>query len=111
MLGKGVSVLLQQLAGWTMCPVAALRVYLVLRPPGRGPLLVHEDGTDLSQFQFQQVFRKGIEQAGLDPKEFSSQSFRIGAAMEAARWGLGPDVVKHVGYWESDRYRLYICLH
>lgn len=110
-LGKGVSLVLQELRGSPMCPLQVLRAYLELRPGGQGPLLMHCEGWFLSIFQFVQVFRKCLERMGKEAKEFSSHSFRIGAATKAARWGLPPDTVRRIGRWESDRYKLYVRPH
>lgn len=109
--GRGVSVVLHCLQGSSMCPVDALLVYLRVRPGAPGPLLVHLDGTFLSRFQFVRVFRKGLEKLGYRAGDFSSHSFRIGAATEASRWGLSSEVVKRIGRWESDRYKLYVRPH
>lgn len=55
--------------------------------------------------------RKCIATAGLEAKEYGSHSFRIGAATEAAIWGLSPEIVKRIGHWDSGHYRLYVCPH
>lgn len=109
--GKGVRVLLHRLDGSSMCPVRVLREYLAVRPDGPGPLLVHAGGLFLSVFQFVQVFRRSLSKMGFEPKEYSSHSFRIGAATEAARWGLSPEAVKRIGRWESERYKIYVRPH
>lgn len=109
--GRGVAVSLRELPGSSMCPVQVFRDFLALRPSGPVPLLVHADGTFLSTYQFVQVFRRCLARLDLEVKEFCSHSFRIGAATEAARWGLGPELVKRIGRWESDRYKLYIRPH
>lgn len=104
--GRGTVVVLHALRESSMCPVSCYGAYVEWRREGPGPLLRHLDGTYLSQYQFVQVFRKGLAVLGVDATQFSSHSFRIGAATEAARWGLGPEVVRKIGRWESDRYRL-----
>lgn len=109
--GKGVKFALHQLMGSPMCPVAAVHGFLGIRPPGGGPFLIHRDGTFLSVYQFVQVFRKVLAQLGHGALDFSSDSFRIGAVTEAARWGLSPDAVKRIGRWESARYRVYVRPH
>lgn len=74
------------------------------------PLLVHADGSFLSRFQFISIFRKGISELGLDESLYAGHSFRIGAATEAARLGLGEDVIKRIGRWESKRFKFYVRL-
>lgn len=109
--GRGARVSLGKLPGSPVCPVRSFLDYCSMRPSGPSPFLVHLDGSFLSKFQFVQVFRMGLRHLGLSAQEFSSHSFRIGAATEAARWGLGPEVVRRIGRWESDRYRLYVRPH
>lgn len=109
--GRGVCVTLYALRGSLMCPVEALRQYRECRGVALGPLLIHADGSYLSQFQFVQIFRRCLTALGRDAGSFSSHSFRIGAATEAARWGLSKDRVKKIGRWESDRYKLYVRPH
>lgn len=84
-LGRGVSLVLQELRGSPMCPLLVMANYLARRPQIPGPLLVHSDGFFLSVFQFVQVFRRCLVRMGREAKDFSSHSFRIGAATEAAR--------------------------
>lgn len=110
--GQGcVGVIKQDGRGAPMCPVSVVWEYLAVRPQGQGPLLVHSDGSFLSTFQFVQVFRKSVTLTGQGAKDFSSHSFRIGAATEAARRGLSPDAVRCIGRWESDHYRIYVRPH
>ncbi|XP_075688660.1 uncharacterized protein LOC142657510 [Rhinoderma darwinii] len=109
--GRGFVVRLYELPGSRVCPVRCFREFIAVRPEGPASLLVHADGLSLSKFQFSQVFKKFILLSGRGGAGFSSHSFRIGAATEAARWGLSPVMVKKIGRWESDRYRLYVRPH
>lgn len=109
--GRGLSVSLHRLLGSSMCPVTAVRELLASRPNVDGPLLMHANKSFLSIYQFVQIFRRILAHLGLMATEFSSHSFRIGAATEAARWGLSPEAVKRIGRWESDRYRIYVRPH
>ncbi|XP_069840994.1 integrase/recombinase xerD homolog [Dendropsophus ebraccatus] len=109
--GAGRKVVLGQLSGSGVCPVRCLESYLRVRLDGALPLLCHADGSYLSRYQFTAIFRRGLSFLGLDPSRFAPHSFRIGAATEAASWGLGAEVVKKIGRWDSDRYRGYIRPH
>lgn len=79
---------------------------MAIRPQGPIAILVHEDGGALSKFQFVAVFLKCLEDLGFSPSDYSSHSFRIGAATEAVRWSLPPEAVKRIGRWESARYKI-----
>lgn len=91
-----------------MCPVLCFSAFVAIRPGGYIPLLVHEDGSFLSRYQFVSVFRRCLWKMGLLDKEFSLHSFRIGTATEVTRWGLTPEVVMRIGRWESKRFQLYV---
>ncbi|XP_075129576.1 uncharacterized protein LOC142203043 [Leptodactylus fuscus] len=106
--GKGAKVILFGIPECIMCPVRCLRDYLPSVRMSGIPLLRHATGDNLSRFQFVAVFRKCVVASGREPKEFGSHSFRIGAATEAARHGLGEDVVRKIGRWESIRFRSYL---
>ncbi|OCT78044.1 hypothetical protein XELAEV_18029140mg, partial [Xenopus laevis] len=54
------------------------------------------------------VFRKAMTALGLAAKEYGSHYFRIGAATEAARWGLGEEMIRKIGRWESNRFKSYV---
>lgn len=82
--GKGVSLELFRGRLTGLSPVVALSQLVAVRSNIEGPLLMHEDGSYLSQFQFIAVFRKCLEAAGLDPRQYGSHSFRICAATEAS---------------------------
>lgn len=96
--------MLYAVPGSPMCPVVCLREFRNFR--GRrgsidDPLLIHASGSFLSCFQFVAIFRKGVRDLGSRGDTFLGHSFRIGAAMEAARLGLGDDLIKRIGRWES----------
>ncbi|XP_073518808.1 uncharacterized protein [Phyllobates terribilis] len=106
---KGCKVVLFAVAGSDMCPVHCLSEFGLGVGGFKSPLLVHEDGSFLSRFQLIAVLKKCLKAGGISPKDFSGHSFRIGAAPEAARRGLGDELVKKIGRWESIRFRSYIC--
>lgn len=107
-LGRGRIVWVYPVLGSQLCPVGAVREFLSFCPVGQGHFLLHLGGEVLSRFQFGAVFAKCIRGLGLTEKDFSSHSFRIGAATEAARNGLGEETVKRIGSWESKRFQSYV---
>lgn len=109
--GRGMTVVLHELRGSPMCPVATFLDYGKLWGTRSGPLLLHEDATFLSPFEFMQVFRNCLVCLGRDGTVYSSHSFRIGVATEAAQWGLALELVKKIGQWEFSQYKLYVRLH
>ncbi|OCT75951.1 hypothetical protein XELAEV_18031137mg [Xenopus laevis] len=104
--GKGLRVQLMEVGGCSTCPIRCFQEYVSRRPQKMGSFLIHDDGSCLLRFQFIAVFRKAMAVLGLEVKEYGSHSFRIGAATEAARWGLGEDTIRRIGRWESNRFKL-----
>lgn len=107
-LGRGRKVVLFRLQDSEVCPVRCLEEFFAVRQRDGVGLLIHRDGRSLSRYQFLAVFRKCLRSMGLSEREFCTHSFRIGAATEAARWGLGDEVIKRIGRWESSRFRSYV---
>jgi hypothetical protein len=108
---KGTSATLQVAKsgnGSTMCPVSAMQTYLSARPVREGPLFTHFSGSLLTRFQFHSILKKGITMIGLDSKEYSPHSFRIGAAKAAAIGGISIEAIKRMGRWRSSAVMLYI---
>ncbi|XP_073428239.1 uncharacterized protein [Dendrobates tinctorius] len=106
--GKGCRVVLFEVSGSPLFPVSCMRIFGTGGRSFTDPLLVHGDGSFLSRFQFVTIFRRCLERGGLPAREYSGHSFRIGAATEAARRGLGEDMVRRIGRWESVRFRSYV---
>ncbi|XP_040290783.1 uncharacterized protein LOC121003196 isoform X1 [Bufo bufo] len=108
--GRGHLVSLFEVPGCLLCPVRCLRDFQGRAGVAAGPILRHEDGSFLSRFQFIAVFKKCLRNLGMDSGKFTGHSFRIGAATEAARLGVRDEVIKRIGRWESERFRLYVRL-
>ncbi|XP_071984316.1 uncharacterized protein [Engystomops pustulosus] len=89
------------------CPVTMINSYERGRPAGNN-FLVHISGTPLSRFQFGAVFKKSLLYLGLNPKEFGTHSFRIGAATTAHSCGMSEESIKRLGRWKSDCFKSYI---
>ncbi|XP_077783063.1 uncharacterized protein LOC144327460 [Podarcis muralis] len=97
--GKGVPIRLSASENQGPCPVKDTRRYLYLRPPGRGPLLIHEDGSCLKRHQFTQVLRKAIDACGFPAEEYAADSFRIGAAAMAGPLGHPTNRIRNALKW------------
>lgn len=63
----------------TLCPVAVLG-YLAIRSSRPGPLILFQNGTHLSRVHLVTHVREALAQRGVDTANFSSHSFRVGAA-------------------------------
>jgi len=63
----------------------------------------HSSPVGFSKSWLQQI----MASAGIE-ENFSSDSFRIGAATVAARQGIPDHLIQELGRWSSNAYRLYI---
>lgn len=108
LVGKGCWLNLLACGDSVICPVLILNKYFSGRPKFGSHFLVHLDSSPLTKFQFSSVLKLCFSHLGLSSFKFSSHSFRIGAATEAARLGLSDSVIMRLGRWESSRFNIYI---
>ena len=105
--GAGLSIYLGQTHD-ILCPVSAVLTYLTIRPTTPGPLFIFSDGSSLSRPRLVHSLRQALMMAGFDALRFNGHSFRIGAALAAARAGLNDSLIKTLGRWHSSAYTRYI---
>lgn len=91
----------------SLCAIKAMMNYLALRGNSPGSLFLLESGHPLSRELVTSRLRMITKMAGLDGN-FSSPSFRIGAATMAARSGIPDHLIQVLGRWRSDAYKQYI---
>ena len=90
-----------------LCALQAVMAYLVVRGNSGGPLFLFQDGRPLSRALLTGWLREILARAGV-PGNFSSHSFRIGAATVASRRGIPDHLIQALGRWSSDAYKSYI---
>lgn len=96
---QGVSLYLGRTSS-DICPVSATISYLEKRSLAAGVLFKQQDGCQLTWERFVKAARDRLRRAGVDCSKYCSHSFRIGAAMAAARAGIEDSVIKTLGQWE-----------
>ena len=90
-----------------LCPVVALMQYMWMRGGAEGPMFVHKGGRPLSRGWFQGRLQNLLSRAGVSG-DYTSHSLRIGAATSAAVLGVPDYMIKTMGRWASDAYKVYI---
>ena len=90
-----------------LCAVHAVLAYLSLQGDSPGPLFLLQSGQPLSRTILTDWLRQIMSASGI-PGNFSSHSFRIGAASVAARNGVPDHLIQALGRWTSNAYQLYI---
>ena len=74
-----------------------------LKGPSSGPLFIDTHGRPLTRSRLSSFIQSVLQGAGI-PGQFSSHSFRIGAATAAVQCGIPDHLIKTMGGWTSDAY-------
>lgn len=90
-----------------LCAIQAMMPYLASRGDAPGPLFLFTSGQPLTRSNLTDWLRQIMASAQI-PGNFSSHSFRIGAATVAARNGVPDHLIQTMGRWSSNAYQLYI---
>ena len=90
-----------------LCAVQAVVSYLARCGHCPGPLFLLENGLPLTHLLVTDRLRAILLSAGL-PGDFSSHSFRIGAATSAASAGVPDRLIQVLDWWKSNAYKQYI---
>lgn len=89
-----------------LCAVTAMSAYLIQRGSQHGPLFLLQSGLPLSRERMSSWLRTIFTNANV-PGNYSTHSFRIGAATVAAKNGIPAHLIKALGRWTSDAYLVY----
>ena len=105
----GVDVFLGS-TGANICPVQAIIQYIAVRSPNPGPLFVTQEGSPLTRAMLVTRLHTALQQAGIPSGQYSGHSFRIGAAITAAKNGMEDSLIQTLGRWKSEAYKIYILI-
>ncbi|OCT77998.1 hypothetical protein XELAEV_18029095mg [Xenopus laevis] len=83
-LGKGNIIWLGPIQNIFLCPVHNYQKLMAIRSNTGIKFFIHQDGLPVIRFQFTRVFSKCLKALGIQDENYSSHSFRIGAATQAA---------------------------
>ena len=100
---KGCNILIEP-SSPPLCAVKAAASFLECRGNRPGPLFLFENGLPLSRSLLTDRLRAIFLSAGL-PGDFSSLTFRIGAATSTARAGILDHLIQVLGSWKSNAYK------
>ena len=99
--GRSTTITINRDASSQLCPINALKSFLMFVQSPPAPLFIHMDKSPLTRFQFQSVLTSTLAQAGYPAERFKTHSFKIGAATTAAICEFDSDSIKVLGRWES----------
>ncbi|XP_061185480.1 uncharacterized protein LOC133193532 [Saccostrea echinata] len=105
--GKGTQLIIPAIGG-PYCPLLLMQHYLQQRPNISGQLFCHFGGKPLTRYQFNSILTKCLSRLSISGCNYKSHSFRIGAATYFHSQGVDDEIIRLLGRWKSDCYRLYI---
>ena len=99
-----------ELSGSSLCPVDAYRKMCLEIPSSNNDdaLFLLPSKNAVTYLQLQTKLRDCIRKIGLDPKLYSTHSFRRGMSILAFQAGIHPDKIKLLGDWKSECCREYL---
>ena len=101
---SGTTIRLAAISNHALCPVRAMRAYLAIRPPSRGPLFALHNGVCLTR-RFIVAFLR-VSLPSVD--NINTHSFRIGGASAAFAAGASDELIRIMGRWSSNCFRRYL---
>ena len=91
-----------------ICPVKNMMNYLNARPKVQGASFCHLNHKYLTRYQVVSVLKNALKFLKLNPNDFNTHSFRIGAATSFSVLGKFDDEIKKLGRWKSSAFSNYI---
>lgn len=95
-------------SGSSICSVAAMSSYLLIRTQNNGPIFTYRNGNFLTKSKLTEEIRTLLSLGGIDSSKYAGHSLRIGAATAAAAANIPPWLIKTLGRWSSDCFERYI---
>jgi len=72
------------------------------------PLFRLRSGSPITIDMLRDWVKRLMQAIGLDPAHFGAHSLRIGSATALFAAGADPNIIRTMGRWSSDYYRLYV---
>ena len=72
------------------------------------PLFCWPNGQLMTKTSFIRKLRMHLRDLGIDYKQYSGHSLRRGAAVSAKAAGASDELIKLLGRWSSDAYKVYL---
>ena len=94
--------------GASVCPVAAMQVYLDCKPNWGGPLFRTSTGKFLTRGMMCGLVKDTLRFNNLSIARYSTHSFHISAETTAGAAGIPDSKIKILGRWSSSVYQRYV---
>ena len=89
------------------CPVQHMST-LVMGRAIQEPIFVWPTGTLVTKGAFIRLLRKYLKALGIDYTKYSGHSLRRGGAISAKAAGASNELIKILGRWNSEAYKVYL---
>ena len=109
--GQSATLVLRKNACKNICPVRLLAKYCSLNRNFTGPLFRFSCGQPVSATYFRSILKQILTKLNLDPKIYTTHSFRIGGATQAHAQNFTISQIKQLGRWKSSAFQKYIRPH
>ena len=106
--GTPFSLSIQSTPGQITCPLRLMRAYTDIRGTSGGPLFLDSYNRPVTRSLFNEQLRHALQFRNYPLGQFTSHSFRIGAATTAAAKGTPDSQIQQMGRWRSDAFKKYI---
>jgi hypothetical protein len=93
------------------CPVKVVNQYLRSQPGEQGPFFKFSSGRPITVADVAAILHKVVTALDLNPSQFTSHSFRMGGASNAAAEGASSEQIRLLGRCSSSAYQLYVKPH
>lgn len=95
--------------GTSLCPIAAMKKWLKIRPKKSKWIFCHKDGKVVKTRWVQNRLRNILKKCGYESRDLNGgMSMRKGGALSMALCGVPDRVIRAYGRWKSFAYRTYI---
>ena len=105
--GLGVTIVIPSNPDDRYCPVQKMLALTTDREITE-PLFLWPNGTIVTKAAFIRMLRDHLKALGIDWKQYSGHSLRRGAAVSAKASGASDELIKLLGRWSSDAYKIYL---
>lgn len=105
--GQGLTIVIPGNPDTRYCPVQRMLALTANRHITE-PLFSWPNGTIVTKASFIKMLREHLRMLNIDWKQYSGHSLRRGAAVSAKASGASDELIKLLGRWSSDAYKIYL---
>ena len=105
--GIGITIVIPSNPNLQYCPVNLVKQLIQGRDVTE-PAFIWPNGVMMTKASFIRMLRKQLKVLNIDYAQYSGHSLRRGGAVSAKASGASEELIKVLGRWSSDAYKLYL---